>query len=187
MKSLVLTAVVLLGLWAFVAWIQEDGPLGAVSPYKTHLFVVLTLLTGYLAVEAGVEWMSKSRQIPPEVVKTLKLVVRLVCYGLLFSILVSVFTGDPAAALTLGSFAGLVAGFAAQTVMGNTVAGLFIVIFRPIAIGDNVTISNRTGVVADITLMHTVLETDDQTVLIPSAQVASAVLVKSKAGPDAQQ
>ena len=82
----------------------------------------------------------------------------------------------------MGGFAGLIAGFASQTVMGNTVAGLFIAIARPIGYGDRVTIGSNSGTVAEITLMHIVLDTDKQQILIPSSNVVSAVLVKHKPG-----
>ena len=115
-----------------------------------------------------------------DVAGALRIIARLVGYGLMFSFLVSVLTDNAAAALTMGSFAGLVAGFATQTVIGNTVAGLFIAIGRPIVLGDSVTISGNSGTVADITLMHIVLDADDRRILIPSSNVVSAVLVKHK-------
>jgi len=80
----------------------------------------------------------------------------------------------------MGSFAGLVAGFASQTVLGHTVAGIFLALFRPIGIGDNVTIGRNSGIVSDITLMHIVLDSENEVSLIPSSTVVSTVLVKHK-------
>ena len=111
----------------------------------------------------------------------MRIIARLVGYGLIFSFLVSVLTDNAAAALTMGSFAGLVAGFASQTVMGNTVAGIFMALSRPIGIGEKVTISGKTGTVTDITLMHVVLDTEDQRILIPSSTTVTTVLIKHKA------
>jgi small conductance mechanosensitive channel len=120
------------------------------------------------------------RRTTTDVAGTLRIITRLLGYGLIFSFLVSVLTDNPAAALTMGSFAGLVAGFASQTVMGHLVAGIFLALFRPIGIGDNVTIGRNSGTVSDITLMHVVLETDEEQSLIPSSTVVSTVLVKHK-------
>ena len=80
----------------------------------------------------------------------------------------------------MGSFAGLVAGFASQTVMGNALAGLFMTIARHIRVKDKVTISANTGTVIRITLMHTVLNTEDREILIPSSNITNAVLVRHK-------
>ena len=41
-------------------------------------------------------------------------------------------------------------------------------------------ISGNSGTVADITLMHIVLDADDRRILTPSSNVVSAVLVKHK-------
>ena len=87
-----------------------------------------------------------------------------------------------AAVLRRGEFRNflMVAGFATQSVLGNSVAGLFIVILRPIGVKDNVTISGYTGEVAEIRLMFTVLDSDDRQVFIPSKDVLSTILIKNK-------
>jgi len=94
----------------------------------------------------------------------------------------SVFNVDPAAALTVGSFGGLVVGFATQTILSNVVAGVFLLLSRPFTHGDRVTVSGRTGVVKQIRLMHLVLETEDGTneILIPSGTVVTQIIQKKK-------
>ena len=105
-------------------------------------------------------------------------------YGILVALLVSSVTESAAAALTLGSFAGLVAGYASSAVMGNTLAGLLLSLTRPVSVGDTVTIAGQSGVVHDITIMHVVLDTTDSQIFIPSAQVVGAVLTKRKIDND---
>jgi len=175
-------AVGLVALLLFTAEIAEDGPVGFLASYKDHLSVGFVLLLGLPAVQTGARWVFAvaQRHMSLEVAGALRVIARLVGYGLAFSLLVSILTDNAAAALTMGSFAGLIAGFASQTVMGNTVAGLFLAIGRPIGLGDNVTIGGNSGTIADITLMHIVLEADDRRILIPSSQVVSAVLVEHK-------
>ena len=186
-RPLLWTAVSVLGLLALLllaAAIEEDGRLGPLAPHRDHLRIGALVLFGYLTVHNGTTWAFAiaRRRTPPDVAVAVRVIVRLAGYGLLFSILVSALTDNAAAALTLGSFAGLVAGFASQTVVGNMVAGLYIAFGRPIAPRDRVTVGGNSGEVADITLMHIVLETDDRTILIPSSRIASAVLVKHKPG-----
>ena len=183
--TLLLTVTILVGLVAllvFTARIEEDGPIGFLAPYKDYLSIGFATLLGLSAVQTGSKWVFvvAQRRISSDVAGALRVIARLVGYGLVFSFVVSVLTDNAVAALTMGSFAGLVAGFASQTVMANLVAGLFIVIGRPIGLGDSVTISGNSGTVVDITLMHIVLDADDRRILIPSSKVVSAVLINHK-------
>ena len=178
----VVYVVVLLAVLAFTSNLEEYEFLGFLVPYENIISIALVALLGHGAVQAGTKWMFvvAQRRTSEDVARTLRVIARLVGYGLIFSFLVSVLTDNAAAALTMGSFAGLVAGFASQTVMGHLVAGIFLALFRPIGIGDNVTIGRNSGTVSDITLMHVVLETDEEQSLIPSSTVVSTVLVKHK-------
>ncbi len=178
----VVSAIGLLALLAFTARLETDGPVGFLAPYKDYLSIGFVFLLGLPAVQSGAKWVSAvaHRRMSSDAAGALRVIVRLVGCGLIFSFVVTVLTDNAVAALTMGSFAGLIAGFAAQTVMGNLVAGLFIVIFRPIGVGDSVTISGNSGTVTDITLMHIVLDADDRRILMPSSKVVSAVLVKHK-------
>ncbi len=182
---MLLTGVWVVGLIVLptsTARIEEDGPAGFLAPYKDYLSAVSVLLLGFLAVQAATKcvFAIAQRRMSSDVAGALRVIARLVGFGLIFSFLVSVLTDSAAAALTLGSFAGLVAGFASQTVMGNLVAGLFIAVGRPIRLGDNVTITGHSGTVVDITLMHIILDIDGRRILIPSSKVVNAILVKDK-------
>ena len=178
----VVSVVGLVALLAFTARIEEYGSVGFLVPYKDYLSIGFVVLLGLSAVQTGTKWVFTvaQRRMSSDVAGALRVIARMVGYGLIFSFLVSVLTDNAVAALTMGSFAGLIAGFASQTVMGNLVAGLFIAIGRPIGLGDSVTISGNSGTVVDITLMHIVLDGDDRRILIPSSKVVSAVLVKHK-------
>ena len=182
MITTIVSVVALIVLLAFTAKMEEYELLGFLVPYEAYISAGLVVLLGHMAVQSGTKWAFAiaQRRISTDVARTLRIITRLVGYGLIFSFLVSVLTDNAAAALTMGSFMGLVAGFATQAVMGNTVAGIFMVLARPIGIGDSVAIGSNSGTVADITLMHIILETDDRRILIPSSNVVSSVLVKHK-------
>ncbi len=178
----VISVLVLFALLALTSKMEEFEALGFLVPYENYISVALVVLLGHIAVQSGTKWVYVvvQRRMTEDVARTIRVISRLVGYGLIFSFLVSVLTDNAAAALTMGSFAGLVAGFASQTVMGHTVAGIFLALFRPIGIGDNVTIGRNSGVVSDITLMHIVLDSENEVSLIPSSTVVSTVLVKHK-------
>ncbi len=176
------SVVTLASLLVLTAWIDEDHPLGFVTPYRGYVVTILLVLFGIPAVESGSKVLLAiaQRRTSPDVAGALRIVARIAAYGIVISAVVSVLTSNAAAALTLGSFAGLVAGFTGQAVMGNALAGLFMAIARPIKVGDRVTIGSNSGIVSRISLMHTVLSEEDHETLIPSSNIVNAVLIRHK-------
>jgi hypothetical protein len=78
-------------------------------------------------------------------------------------------SGRPAAA-TLGGFVDLVIGFATQQVLGQAIAGTFLLLAGPFKIGDKIVGAGQEGVVEDITAMYTVIrDAEGNKVLIPQA------------------
>ncbi|HUV02334.1 MAG TPA: mechanosensitive ion channel family protein [Desulfobacteria bacterium] len=63
--------------------------------------------------------------------------------------------------LVAGGIAGIVLGIASQSVVGNLIAGLFLMIERPMKIGQSVNIAGIAGVVEDIRVISTTLRTFD--------------------------
>lgn len=66
----------------------------------------------------------------------------------------------------------LVVGFAAKSTLANLVSGLSLAVYRPIRIGDNLSIENEYCTVEDITLRHTIVRTWQQKrLIIPNAKL----------------
>jgi small conductance mechanosensitive channel len=83
--------------------------------------------------------------------------------------------GGGAAGVALGGFIGLVVGFASQQVLGQAIAGLFILITRPLKIGDKVVLGGDEGIVEDVsTLFTTIVKPDGVKVLIPNNSILGA-------------
>jgi hypothetical protein len=66
-----------------------------------------------------------------------------------------------AAGVALGGFIGLVVGFASQQVLGQAIAGLFILITRPLKIGDKVVLGGDEGIVEDVSTLFTAIVKPD--------------------------
>lgn len=66
-------------------------------------------------------------------------------------------------------------GFAAQAALSNLIAGVFIVIFKPFRVGDYIKIDNeRIGIVQDITLRHTIINTfENKRLIIPNSIIST--------------
>jgi small conductance mechanosensitive channel len=72
----------------------------------------------------------------------------------------------------------LIIGFAAKSTMANLISGLSLAIYRPIRIGDKVTVENEYGTVEDITLRHTIVLTwEKKRLIIPNSKLDEMTLV----------
>ncbi|MGQ9589421.1 MAG: mechanosensitive ion channel family protein [Planctomycetota bacterium] len=80
--------------------------------------------------------------------------------------------------------AGFVIAFALQGTLSNFAAGVMILLYRPYDLGEKVTVAGQTGVVASMTLVSTVLTTDDgKVVTIPNSSVWGGVITNHSRGP----
>ena len=71
-------------------------------------------------------------------------------------------------------------GFASQQALSNIISGVFIVIFKPFRIGDRIKISDRSGMVEDISLRHTVIrDFENRRIIIPNAHMSEEVIINS--------
>lgn len=156
------------------------------SPYLRYFDAAIILVLGYFIVgEVGRIIYAYMRGFADHSsAATIQNITRIVGFGVLLSILATVFSVDPAAALTLGSFGGLIVGFASQAFLSNTIAGIFVLITRPFTFGDVVTMSGNTGVVKEIRVMHLLIESIDGTkdIMIPNSLVLSQVIQKDRPG-----
>lgn len=77
--------------------------------------------------------------------------------------------------LVAGGIAGLAIGFASQSIIGNLISGIFLIIERPIKIGNGVNIDGTVGIVEDIRIMSTTIrQYDGLYVRVPNQKVFTA-------------
>lgn len=105
-------------------------------------------------------------------------VVMLILYAHLIPVLRAMGT----ALLTGASIASVVIGLAAQSTLGNLIAGIAITIYRPFRLGDTLQMASPTGTeigtVDMISLGYTTLRTPDgQLVVLPNSVAASQVMI----------
>jgi small conductance mechanosensitive channel len=86
---------------------------------------------------------------------------------------------------TLFAGAGIAAaviGFASQEAFSNIISGVFIVIFKPFSVGDNIKLltSQQIGVVEDITIRHTVIKSiENRRIVIPNSVISREPILNS--------
>lgn len=79
---------------------------------------------------------------------------------------------DPSGLVVAAGFLGLVIGLASQSVLGNLISGIFLVIEKPLKIGDQVEVEGKMGYVEDVRIMSTIIRTYDGVyVRIPNEKV----------------
>jgi small-conductance mechanosensitive channel len=76
----------------------------------------------------------------------------------------------------------VIIGLAAQNTLGNLIAGVSLVLYRPFKIGDRLQVAAptglETGIVESVNLGYTVLKTDDnRRIVVPNSLIASQMIV----------
>lgn len=80
--------------------------------------------------------------------------------------------------LALGGFLSIIIGLATQKVVGNVIAGLFLIIERPIKLGQSVKVGSISGFVEEIRFLSTIIRSfEGEFVRIPNEQVYTSVIV----------
>ena len=141
--------------------------------YIPYMNILLALAFGYLILNAfatAVYWSVRVR-LPHSTASAVKNMFRLVGFGALAAAIAGSVAGG-AAGVALGGFLGLVVGTATQNVLGQAVAGLFLLISRPFKVGERVIVSSEEGTVHEVSTLFTTIVKDDGTrVLVPNNTV----------------
>ena len=153
----------------------DRAGLGA-SQYAPYINIALALFLGYMIIRAlanTIYWSLRARYDHPQAA-AVRSIITIVGIGALLASIAGGVAGG-AAGVALGGFLGIVVGFASQHVLGQAVAGLFMLLARPVRIGDTVTIAGETGRVDDISPLFVVIKKDDgTTVLVPNNMAIGA-------------
>ncbi|MCX7879836.1 MAG: mechanosensitive ion channel family protein [Ignavibacteria bacterium] len=113
--------------------------------------------------------------------QSLNLLIKIIIYGfvVIYVILSLMYFGVKLEGLIVaGGFLSIIVGLATQKVLGNGIAGIFLIIERPIKLGQSLTIQNISGIVEEIRFLSTVIRSfDGPFVRIPNEQVFNSVII----------
>ena len=143
------------------------------EPYGTYINIVLALVFGFLIVRSLANFMYWTMMVkyPHSTASAIKNITEIIGIGGLLASIAGGVAGG-AAGVALGGFIGLVVGFASQQILGQAMAGLFLLVTRPFKHGDYVNIVSEQGTVQEINSLFTVVKKDDgTTVLIPNNSI----------------
>jgi len=151
-----------------------------IMSYKVYVDVLLALLFGYLIVLSFsnlIYWSLRVRY-DHSTSAAVRSLFKIIGIGAMVAVLTGSFS-DPTAGVALGGFIGMVVGYASQHVLGQVMAGLFLLLSRPFMIGDKIEVSGVTGIVEDITTLFVIIRTDDnKRVLLPCNSLIGSKIVK---------
>lgn len=166
-----------------LSFLKPDTLLGALVYFTVFVLVALILARALRTIVHAA--MTRRGHIDRTTISFLQQfgtaliwVIVLILYAHLIPVLRSVGT----ALLAGASIASVVIGLAAQSTLGNLVAGISITIYRPFRLGDTIQIAAPTGteigVVENISLGYTTLRTPDgRLVVVPNALAATQVSI----------
>ncbi len=80
--------------------------------------------------------------------------------------------------LASSAFVALVLGVAFSVPLGNIGAGILLSLSQPVRIGDRITVGDVTGTAEEITLVHTIVKTDQGlTAFVPNSQMVTSTVI----------
>lgn len=188
----VVIAVVVLGIlnWVFYYLIPEVAKhptlssLAMISDFAPYIFIIVALIIGWMIISsiASLFYAITKPKYGISTASALRNMIKILGLGGLFAAIAGGVAGGTAG-VALGGFIGLVVGFATQQVLGQAIAGLFLLLARPFKIGDNVDMAGESDlIVKEIGALFTIAErrADSNTVLIPSTMIIGQKIVIRK-------
>ncbi|MFD1515574.1 mechanosensitive ion channel family protein [Halomarina rubra] len=150
----------------------EAGVRALVAGLVVVVAYTLTRISKTLLVERDSDYITGHRQ------EAFHHVVQLAIYLLTILVLLGLVGVNPRDLVLSAGALGVVLGLAARQTLGAVFAGFVLLFSRPFEIGDWVEMSDREGIVRDISLFNTTLRTfDDEHVIIPNDEVTSNDIV----------
>lgn len=146
--------------------------------FEIVIFLVSIFIIWFIGflIKKNLDRVSKKRNY--EAKNSIKLIVSLLQFlavGILFSIIFKIKSDT---ILSLSALLGTTIGFATSVVIGNVVAGLYLIGVRPFGIGDLILVKGTEGIVMEIGLNYTrLMMLDESFVLIPNKSLLDANLI----------
>lgn len=149
----------------------------------TILAIILSRILRKL-IKVYFERSSHILKVDPTRYKFLRNAVSFVVFMLAITLIFYTIPALRTIGITLFAGAGIFAaiiGFASQEAFSNIISGIFIVIFKPFRVGDNIKIGElHHGTVEDITLRHTIINNfENRRIVIPNTVISGQTIINS--------
>lgn len=167
--------------WLFTDFLLQFGV--NIVDYVGYVQILIAIAFGYLIVNSisvFFYWTMRAKY-DHATSAAVRNIVKIIGVGALVAAIAGGVAGG-AAGVALGGFIGIVIGFASQQVLGQAIAGLFLLIVRPLKIGDEVVLGGEEGIVEDVSTLFTIIvKQDGVKVLIPNNTILGGkIYIKPK-------
>ena len=179
-KQLAVKRIIILGIILAVGLTLSTVFLKPMLPkqYLIFLQVAQVSVIGYFVIEIiGNTFHKLAGEYIQGTAKSIESFIKIAGAIIVIAIIISYLSQDPLVAASISTISGLVVGFAAQNIIGNAIAGLYLAITRPFKIGDRITVFGNTGVVYDLGLLYSKLLTDNGDVVLASNSLMLTTMV----------
>ena len=182
-KQKLLKKIIILGIILTISLFISTLLLRPLVPteYLVYFQVIQVAIVGYFIMDiisdTAYNIVTAAKQ-SNQSAKSIRSIIRILSGIVIVAILVSYVSQNPAIAASIGAVTGIVIGFAAQNLIGNMIAGMYLAITRPFIIGDKITIFGNTGTVTDIGLLYCVLLMKDGDIIrAPSSLLLTTSII----------
>lgn len=157
-----------------------------IRDYAVYVYIIVLIVLGWFIINsvATMFYTMFKPKYGASTASAIKSMIRILGIGALFASIAGGIAGG-AAGVALGGFIGIVIGFATQQVLGQAIAGMFILLARPFKIGDIVDIAGESEVtIQDISTLFTIVRRKDGfEVLIPSSMIiGQKIVIRKRSG-----
>ncbi|MGH2342144.1 mechanosensitive ion channel family protein [Segnochrobactraceae bacterium EtOH-i3] len=152
------------------------------------VYAIVVLIIGFWIAgmcERGMRRaLTAAKKIDPMVVGFFGSLVRYFVLAVVLIAVLQLFGIQTTSLIAVLGAASLAVGLALQGTLSNLAAGVMLLVFRPFKVGQTIDVAGKSGVVKDLTLFLTEVQTaDNLQVLIPNGQVWGAAIVNRSAYP----
>lgn len=151
------------------------------------VLAILLLIVGALVIKAISKAAGKAvdkSKMDESLKRLTKKAIRALLYLILILAIVEVLGIPMSSVLALLASLGLAVGLALQGALGNLAGGLMILIFKPFKLGDFVETAGHAGVVDDISIFYTRLNTvDNKRILVPNGELMNGSVTNFSSNP----
>jgi len=162
--------------------ISRRNIISFVSNQQRYIVAIEAAILAIFAVEMILRLVTMRLHTPQMVQHRtrLRLMVRIVGYSIALISIISILASNATLGISVGAIAGVVIAFATQNIIGSVLATVLILSTRMVRVGEEITIGQTKGVIAEINLTQTILSIDDNVVFVPNSMIISNVVQRRK-------
>lgn len=153
---------------------------GAISLSKKLVAAIVVFILGKMLIgwlKNLVFKLMEKRGVDPSLSSFCKSLINVVLYFTLVIIIIDILGLETSSFVALFASAGVAVGLALSGTLQNFAGGVMILLFRPFKVGDYIVAQGNEGVVKEIQIFNTIINTaDGKTIIMPNGGLSTNIL-----------